>query len=317
MKFSKTINILVTGGNGFLGINFIKKLQSQGYQNVLYPSHAELNILDLDALKKYIEKNNIQIIYHLAARVGGIGANQLYPFVFFYDNMQMGMNIIKCCIDNKYIKKLIMVGSTCSYPATPKTIPFIEEELFSGYPETTNAPYGIAKRSLLTMFNAAKNQYYINGIFLIPTNLYGPYDNFSLDTSHVIPALIRKVHQCILTNSSTLKVWGTGKVTRDFLYVEDCAEALLKSLECDYNGTCPINIGTGIEYNIDFIVKMICSLMNCNSKIEYELNRPEGQLRRCLNIQKSNNILDFRYKTSIREGLIKTIDWYKTNFPKG
>jgi nucleoside-diphosphate-sugar epimerase len=256
----------------------------------------------IQALFKHVGK--VDTLYHLAATVGGIGANRLHPGTFFYDNMKMGLNLIHAAMIHN-VGKVVMVGTTCSYPKfTP--VPFLERCLFDGYPEETNAPYGIAKRALYAMLKAYQDEYNLRFAFIIPTNLYGPGDNFGENTSHVIPALIRKC----LSNQDEIEVWGTGTVTRDFLYVEDAARAIKLAGDV-YDRPEPLNVGTGHEVRIDTVLHFIVQITEFCGKIRYDKTKLDGQPRRALNIDNARDVLGWQPETKLQDGLRKTIEWYK------
>ncbi len=298
------MKVLVTGGSGFLGKHVVKKLYKRGYEvNILH--HSMYNLKSEHETFQAVQKYRPDAIVHLAATVGGIGANMKRPGEFFYNNMLMGMNIIEAARIEKI--KILVAGTVCSYPKfTP--VPFKEEDLWNGYPEETNAPYGIAKKALLVMLQAYRQQYGLNGIFLIPVNLYGPGDNFDPGSSHVIPALIKKFVDAKENNDKFVEVWGTGKASREFLYVEDAARGIVKALE-KYNKPEPVNLGNGKEYTIKKLVKIIKDLTGYKGKIKWNTSKPDGQPRRVLNIEKAKSF-GFLAKTSFEEGLKKTYKYY-------
>jgi GDP-L-fucose synthase len=307
--------IVVTGGNGFLGKSVCKKLRENKEYDVhcLYgKQHWDLtNQKQVDYLYK---EQKPDVVVHLAARVGGIGVNKANPGLFFYENLAMGMNLIETARKYGKLKKFIMIGTVCSYPKyTP--VPFKEESLWSGYPEETNAPYGISKKTLTEMLAAYNQQYGLNCTNLIPVNMYGPHDNFNPESSHVIPALILKFAKAIENNEKEVKVWGTGKASREFLYVDDCAEAIKRSVEIDTTPE-PINIGTGSEISIFNLAEKIKDLMGYKGDIVFNSNGLDGQPRRCLDTSKAKQILGFEAETKFKKGLGDTIDWYYKNKEK-
>ncbi|HEX9665707.1 MAG TPA: GDP-L-fucose synthase [Thermodesulfobacteriota bacterium] len=306
----RTKRILVTGGSGFLGSFVIEKLKERGVDpcHIFVPTSSEFDLRKWENCKTITK--DVDIIIHLAAKVGGIGFNRSNPAILFYDNMIMGVQLMEAARQSG-VEKFVQVGTVCAYPKfTP--VPFKEEDLWNGYPEETNAPYGIAKKALLVQAQAYREQYWFNAIYLLPVNLYGPRDNFDLESSHVIPALIRKCIDAVEKKSDEIKVWGTGKPTREFLYVDDCAEGILLATE-RYNDPDPVNLGSGKEIKIIELVELIADLAGFKGKIVWDNTKPDGQPRRCLDTEKAKNKFDFEAKTSLRDGLGKTIEWYKSN----
>jgi len=303
----KNKRITVTGGNGFLGKHLVAKLKERGCKDIFIPLIEDYDLVKMDAVKQLYFDAKPDIVIHLAAQVGGIGANRKSPGKFFYDNLMMGVQMIE--VGRQVgIEKFVALGTICAYPKiTP--IPFKEENLWNGYPEETNAPYGLAKKMLLVQSQAYRQQYEFNSIFLLPVNLYGPGDNFDLASSHVIPALIRK---CVdaLGKDLTITVWGSGKPTREFLYVEDAAEGIILATE-KYNKSEPINIGAGFEISIKELVKLIVKLTGFKGKIIWDKTKPNGQPRRSLNTFRAAKEFGFKAETKFEEGLEKTIEWYK------
>ena len=302
--------IIVTGGAGFLGKFVIKKLQERGCLDIFVPKIEDYDLRDLNAIKKMYKASKADIVIHLAAVVGGIGANRENPGSFFYDNLIMGIQLIEQARLNG-IEKFLALGTICAYPKYTK-VPFKEDDLWDGYPEETNAPYGLAKKMLLVQSQAYRDQYNFNSIFLLPVNLYGPGDNFNPKSSHVIPALIRKFHEAKVNELDEVVVWGTGKATREFLYVEDCAEAIVLAAE-KYDKKDPVNIGAGFEISIKDLMEKIRDIVGYGGKIVWDKSKPDGQPRRCLDTSKALKEFGFKAKTKFDEGLRETIEWYKNN----
>jgi GDP-L-fucose synthase len=310
MSFWADKSIVVTGGSGFLGHFVIQELREKNCQRILAPRSQEYDLREKDQAIRLFDKVRPQFVIHLAAVVGGIGANQLHPAKFFYDNAIMGLQTIECA-RHYGVEKFVCVGTVCSYPKfTP--VPFKEEDLWNGYPEETNAPYGLAKKMLLVQLQAYRQEYGFNGIYLVPVNLYGPRDNFDLETSHVIPALIRKCVEAKRSGAPRLVVWGTGRATREFLYVKDAAEAIVLAAE-KYNQLAPLNLGSGQEINIRELVDLIGAMVGYQGEVEWNGNKPDGQPRRCLDTTRARVELSWQAKTSLRQGLQHTIDWYVGN----
>lgn len=305
--------VMVTGGSGFLGSYVVEKLQEKGCKEIFIPRSKNYNLVEMEGVKRAYQDGKPDIVIHLAAVVGGIGANRENPGKFFYDNLMMGVQMME--MGRRFgIEKFVAIGTICCYPKfTP--VPFKEENLWIGYPEETNAPYGLAKKMLLVQSQAYRQQYGFNSIFLMPTNLYGPRDNFDPQRSHVIPAIIKKCFDAIDEGADKIVVWGTGKATREFLYVEDCAEAIILATE-KYNKSEPVNIGTGFEISIKDLVKLILKYTGFNGDVVWDTTKPDGQPRRCLDVSKAEKEFGFRAKTSSEEGLQKTIEWYKENIWK-
>lgn len=308
-NFWKNKKICVTGGAGFLGTHLVCKLKERGARDIFIPRSKTLDLRDPKNCQKAVSGRDIVI--HLAAVVGGIGFNRENPGKMFYDNILMGTHLMEES-RKAGVEKFVSIGTVCSYPKfTP--VPFKEKDFWNGYPEETNASYGLAKKMLLVQGQAYRRQYGFNAIFLIPVNLYGPGDKFDPSVSHVIPALIRKIFDAQKRGEDKIIVWGTGKATREFLYVEDAAEAIALATE-KYNKPEPVNIGAGFEVSIKDLVKLVCELSGFKGKIIWDKTKPDGQPRRCLDISRAYKEFGFRAKTPFRQGLEKTIKWYKKNY---
>jgi len=308
MDFWKGKKVLVTGGAGFLGSHLVEKLRGCGCEKIFVPLIEKYNLVDIEAIKKLYRDAKPDIVIHLAAVVGGIGANRDNPGKFFYDNIMMGVQMMEQGRQFR-IERFVALGTICCYPKfTP--VPFKEEDLWNGYPEETNAPYGLAKKMLLVQSQAYRQQYGFNSIFLMPVNLYGPGDNFDPKSSHVIPALIKKCFDAIKSGDKEIVVWGTGKPTREFLYVEDAAEGILLAAE-KYNKSEPVNLGAGFEISIKDLAELIAKLMGFTDKITWDKSKPDGQPRRCLDTSKAEKEFGFKAKTLFKEGLRETIEWYR------
>jgi len=307
-NFWEDKKVVVTGGDGFLGKYVVRFLKEKNPKEIIIPSHKEYDFTkteDCDRITK-----NADIIIHLAAKVGGIGFNKEKPGELFYENLIMGAQLIEYARKNN-VSKFVAIGTICAYPKfTP--VPFKEEDLWKGYPEETNAPYGLAKKMMLVQSQAYRNQYNFNSIYLLPVNLYGPGDNFNPESSHVIPALIRKMEEAKENNLKEVVVWGTGKASREFLYVEDCAKAILMATE-KYNGSEPVNIGFGEEITIKDLAQKIKDIIGFKGELRYDFSKPDGQPRRCLDTSKAEKEFGFKAQTSFEEGLKNTIEWYEEN----
>ncbi len=302
--------ILVTGGAGFLGKQVVDQLCQAGAtkNNISIPRSRELNLCQWSNCQQAVQGQDIVI--HLAAHVGGIGLNRDKPAELFYDNLMMGTQLIHAAYQEG-VEKFVCVGTICAYPKfTP--VPFQEDDLWNGYPEETNAPYGIAKKALLVQLEAYRQQYGFNGIFLLPVNLYGPEDNFDPQSSHVIPALIRKVYEAQQRGEKELPVWGDGSPTREFLYSTDAARGIVLATQ-KYNETAPVNLGTNQEITIKDLVETICELMEFEGEIIWQRDKPNGQPRRCLDTQRAKDKFGFVAETEFRQGLKNIIDWYRQN----
>ncbi len=305
--------VLVTGGAGFLGSHLVQKLQAKGCQNIFIPTYDKFDLREKQDIIRMYEEAHPQILIHLAARVGGIGANRKFPGEFFYNNIIMGIQVMEYA--RRYsVEKFVGIGTICSYPKFTK-VPFREEDLWKGYPEETNAPYGLAKKMLLVQAQAYRKEYGFNAIYLLPVNLYGPGDNFHPEHSHVIPGIIRKCLEAIENKRDEIVLWGTGKPTREFLYVQDCVEAICLATE-RYNKSDPVNIGSGFEISIKDLAKLIVELTGFKGRVIWDKTKPDGQPRRCLSILKAEKEFGFKAKTDFKEGLKKTIDWYRENYSK-
>jgi GDP-L-fucose synthase len=306
----KDKKVIVTGGAGFLGKFVVKKLKDRNCKDIFIPKIEEYDLRNLETIKKMYRDAEADVVIHLAAVVGGIGANRENPGSFFYDNLIMGIQLMEQARLTS-IEKFVALGTICAYPKYTK-VPFKEEDLWSGYPEETNAPYGLAKKMSLVQSQAYRQQYGFNSIFLLPVNLYGPGDNFNPKSSHVIPALIKKFYDAKINNQSEVVVWGTGKATREFLYVEDCAEAIVLATE-KYDKPDPVNIGAGFEISIKDLAEKIRQIIGFKGKIVWDTTKPDGQPRRCLDTSKAYDEFGFKAKVSFDEGLKKIIDWYIEN----
>ena len=325
MSFLSNKRITVTYGAGFLGSFVVEKLKERGCRDILVPRSKDYDMVENEACKRLYKDAKPDIVIHLAARVGGIGANRSNPCKFFYDNLMMGVQMMEMG-RQMGIEKFVAIGTICAYPKfTP--VPFKEEDLWNGYPEETNAPYGLAKKMLLVQAQAYRQQYGFNAIYLLPVNLYGPRDNFDLESSHVIPAIIRKCIEAMhgkgnrdtkpevnmsFLQPPTITVWGTGNPTREFLYVEDAAEGILLAAE-RYNKSEPVNLGAGFEISTKNLVELIVKLTNFKGKIIWDASKPDGQPRRKLDTSRAEKEFGFKAKINLEEGLKRTIQWYLDN----
>jgi len=303
--------IVVTGGAGFLGSHVVEKLHIRGCSNVFIPRSAEYDLTKQDAILKMLDEFKPDTVIHLAAVVGGIGANRENPGKYFYENIMMGTQLMEEC-RLFGVEKFVAIGTICAYPKfTP--VPFKEDDLWIGYPEETNAPYGLAKKMMLVQSQAYREQYGFNSIYLLPVNLYGPRDNFDPNSSHVIPAIIKKCVDATRENKKSIIAWGTGTATREFLYVDDCAEAIILAAE-KYDKSDPVNVGAGFEISMKELTELIVELTGFKGDIEWDSSKPDGQPRRCLDTALAEREFGFKAKMDFREGLLKTIEWYKENY---
>ena len=308
MSFWEGKRVIITGGSGFLGSHVVDKLQGKECEAVIVPRSKDYNLVDVQAIQRLYDEARPDIVIHLAAVVGGIGANMENPGRYFYENLMMGAQMME--EGRKHgVHKFVAIGTICSYPKfTP--VPFREEDLWSGYPEETNAPYGLAKKMLLVQSQAYRQQYGFNSIALLPVNLYGPRDNFNAKTSHVIPALIKKCLDAIDAGQNEIPVWGTGKATREFLYAEDAAEAILVATE-KYNKADPVNLGSGFEVSIKDLSEKIAEIAGFTGRLVWDRSKPDGQPRRCLDTTRAEQEFGFKAQTPFEEGLKRTIAWFK------
>lgn len=308
MTFYTDHRFVVTGGAGFLGRSVVKALQERGAEQVFVPRSVDYDLRQREAVLDLLNDTRPDLIIHLAAVVGGIGANRAHPAEFFYDNLMMGTQLLHEAWQIG-VKKFVTIGTVCAYPKfTP--VPFHEESLWEGYPEETNAPYGLAKKMLLVQGQAYRQQYNFNSIYLLPTNLYGPGDNFDLETSHVIPALIRKFMEAKDRSDDQVVAWGTGSPTREFLYVDDAAEGILLAAE-RYEKSDPVNIGSGQEISIRDLTELVAELVGFEGEVVWDSSKPDGQPRRALDTSRAEQEFGFKAHTPFRDGLARTIAWYE------
>ena len=307
MEYWTTRRVMVTGGAGFLGAWVVRKLRQRGCQSIFVPRSQDYDLRHGEDIRRAVSEAAPEIIIHLAARVGGIGANRAHPAEYFYDNLMMGVPLLHEAW-RAGVSKFVAIGTVCAYPKfTP--VPFREDDLWDGYPEETNAPYGLAKKMLLVQSQAYRQQYGYNSIFLLPVNLYGPGDKFDLESSHVIPALIKKCVDAKTRGDDAIEVWGDGSPTREFLYVEDAAEGILLAAE-HYNDSQPVNLGSGKEVSIKELVEMIAHLTGFEGRIVWDTTKPNGQPRRSLDTSRANRVFGFKAQVGFEEGLRQTIEWY-------
>jgi len=308
MSIALTDRILITGANGLLGSFIVEQLKAKGYTNLFTPRQKDFDLTSEQAVAKLYEQTRPEVVMHLAAEVGGIGANMDNPGRFFYANLAMGMHLIEQARVHK-VKKFLQTGTICAYPKfTP--VPFKESDIWNGYPEETNAPYGIAKKALLVMCQSYRQQYGLSAIYLLPVNLYGPRDHFDLRNSHVIPALIRKCVEAADRGDEKITAWGTGAASREFLYVEDCARGMIAALE-KYDSPDPMNLGSGSEITIRQLTELIARVSGFKGRIEWDATKPDGQPRRQLDVTRAKNEIGFMATTSLEDGLAKTVEWYR------
>jgi GDP-L-fucose synthase len=311
--FWKSRRVLVTGGGGFLGSHVVEHLHALGCHEVVVPRSWRYDLTRPASVGELFDDARPDLVIHLAARVGGIGANRQNPGSFFYDNLMMGLLVVEEA-RRRAVEKLVQVGTVCAYPRdTP--VPFREDDLWLGYPEETNAPYGIAKKALLVMLQAYRRQYGFDGVYLLPVNLYGPRDNFDLDTGHVIPALIRRMLEARDAGVGEVVLWGTGSASREFLHVEDAARGVLLAAE-HYHGAQPVNLGTGREITIRELAALVAELTGYEGELVWDPAKPDGQPRRALDTTRARELLGFEARTPLREGLAETIRWYDVHRPR-
>jgi GDP-L-fucose synthase len=310
MSYWSDKRVVVTGGAGFLGSFVVEQLRAHGCSRIIVPRSKEYDLVQMEAIRRLYADAMPDVVIHLAARVGGIGANQANPGRFFYDNLMMGTQLIEAG-RQQGLKKFVALGTICAYPKFAP-IPFKEDDIWNGYPEETNAPYGLAKKMMLVQSQAYRQQYGFNSIVLFPVNLYGPRDNFDPQTSHVIPAIIRKCAEAKETGRSSLVLWGDGSPSREFLYVEDAAEGILRATE-SYDGDLPVNLGTGEEITVRDLAAMIAAEVGFKGRIEWDTTKPNGQPRRRLDVSRAKQLFGFQARHSLRDGLKKTVEWFRTN----
>src|SRR5688572_2978882 len=301
--------VVVTGGAGFLGRYIVERLRAFAGVEVFVPRSDDYNLVEGADIKRLLAETRPDLVIHLAAVVGGIGANQKNPGKFFYENLMMGVQLIEQARLHQ-VRKFVAVGTVCAYPKFTPT-PFREDDLWNGYPEETNAPYGLAKKMMLVQSQSYREQYGFNSIFLLPANLYGPGDNFDLESSHVIPALIRKCVQARDEGAAFVEAWGTGNASREFLYVDDCADGILRAA-ATYNESEPVNIGTGSEIRISALLETIARLTRFEGEIRWQHDKPDGQPRRRLDVSRGLEKFGFQAQMPLEEGLRRTIEWYET-----
>lgn len=310
MSFWSNKCVVVTGGAGFLGSFVVDQLRAKGCRRIVVPRSKDYDLVQMEAVRQLYSDAKPDLVIHLAARVGGIGANQANSGRFFYDNLMMGTQLIE--VGRQLgLKKFVATGTICAYPKFAP-IPFKEDDIWNGYPEETNAPYGLAKKMMLAQSRAYRQQYGFNSIVLFPVNLYGPRDNFDLETSHVIPALIRKCAEARDTGQASISLWGDGSPTREFLYVEDAAEGILLAAE-QYDGDLPVNLGTGEEVAIRDLARMVAAEVGFTGTIQWDTTKPNGQPRRCLDVSRAKQLFGFQARHPLLDGLKKTVQWFHEN----
>ena len=306
----KNKRVAVTGGAGFLGRAVLAALKKKGVEDPFVPRSKDYDLRTEDGVRRFLEDARPEVIIHLAAVVGGIGANRDNPGKYLYDNLMMGAQLIEAC-RHTGVEKFVCLGTICAYPKfTP--VPFKEDDLWTGYPEETNAPYGLAKKLLLVQLQAYRQQYDFQGIYLLPVNLYGPVDNFDLHSSHVIPALIRKCIEARDAGAASVPCWGTGDATREFLYVDDCAEGIVRAAE-QYDGADPVNLGSGREISIRDLAGQIADAVGFKGTLEWDSSKPDGQPRRGLDVTRARKYFGFEAQTSLEEGIRSTVAWYEAH----
>jgi len=299
--------VLVTGGSGFLGSHVVEVLRARGVTRIVVPRAAEFDLTDAAATRALFDREQPDLVFHLAARVGGIGANRSQPGTFFHSNMAMGLNVLEEARRHG-TGKVVIAGTVCAYPKFAP-VPFREDDLWNGYPEETNAPYGVAKKALLVMADAYRREFGCNFVMLFPVNLYGPRDNFDLESSHVIPAMIRKFVDARAAGERTVTLWGDGTPTREFLYVDDAAEGLVLAAE-RYDSSDPVNLGAGFEISMKELATLICRITGYAGDIVWDTSRPNGQPRRMLDVSRARERFGFTARTPFEEGLQRTVQWY-------
>jgi len=304
--------VCLAGGAGFLGQAVCAQLRAAGVENIVVPRSRDYDLTRAEQVERLFDDARPQIVIHLAAEVGGIGANEVNPGRFFYANMAMGLNLIEES-RRRGVERFVQVGTVCAYPKFCE-VPFREDDLWSGYPEETNAPYGIAKRALGVMLDAYRRQYGFNGVYLIPVNLYGPGDNFDPQSSHVVPAMIRRFCEAVDEGRDEVTCWGTGKASRELLYVDDAAEAIVRAA-ATLDDSAPINLGTGREITIARLAEMIAELCGFHGRITWDARRTDGQPRRCLHTSRAEKLLSWRATTTLEAGLQRTVDWWRSRQP--
>lgn len=312
-QFWQNRRICVTGGAGFLGRFVLAELHRRGASEIFVPTIEKYDLVDPAAIERMLADARPDVIIHLAAKVGGIGANRAHPADFFYDNLMMGVQLMHKAWQTG-VQKFVAIGTVCAYPKfTP--VPFREDELWNGYPEETNAPYGLAKKMLLVQAQTYREQYGFDAIFLLPVNLYGPWDNFDLETSHVIPAMIRKFLEAQAAGRAEVTLWGDGSPTREFIYAADAAEGIVRAAEA-YSGPLPVNIGSGREISIRDLAELISRLTGFNGQIVWDTSKPNGQPRRGLDTNRARELFGFSARTGFEDGLRQTIAWYREQIAK-
>jgi GDP-L-fucose synthase len=303
-------SVLVTGGAGFLGTQVVEELRSRGASRIIVPRSRDVDLTDAVATRRLFEKERPDLVLHLAARVGGIGANQKLPGTFFRDNMAMGLNVLEEA-RRAGTSKMVIVGTICAYPKFAP-VPFREDDLWNGYPEETNAAYGVAKKALLVMAQAYRQEFGCNFVMVFPVNLYGPRDNFDLATSHVIPAMIRKFEQAVESGANRVVLWGDGSPTREFLYVDDAARGIVAAAQ-HYDDPDPVNLGAGFEISMRDLARLIAHKVGYRAEVVWDTSRPNGQPRRMLDVSRAAERFGFKAQVSFDDGLARTIDWYLAN----